>query len=190
MPTYCISDLHLCDKGPRDNFCFNGREARFHKFLDHVETCNGRLIVLGDLFDWWQANLSDSVLAHLPLIDRLATMNAIYVVGNHDCALLDFDSYVPLFVSFVDIPVGFTNLLKCVAFVRRLALAFPSSISFLRKTRFSFCSVATPPITFLLLVSEVQRPRTIDVLSCEQLEDRFLYDLVILHNLKRGFYVK
>jgi UDP-2,3-diacylglucosamine pyrophosphatase LpxH len=90
MPTFCISDLHLCDRGPRDNFAYNGREGRFFDFLDFVAASQGRLIVLGDLFDWWQVNVSDSVLAYLPLIDRLAAMNATYVVGNHDCALTKF----------------------------------------------------------------------------------------------------
>ena len=31
MPTFCISDLHLCDRGPRDNFAYNGREERFYQ---------------------------------------------------------------------------------------------------------------------------------------------------------------
>ena len=56
MPTFCVSDLHLCNRGPRDNFAYNGREARFSDFLDFVAASRGRLIVLGDLFDWWQAN--------------------------------------------------------------------------------------------------------------------------------------
>ena len=30
------------------------------------------------------------MLAYLPLVDRLAAMNAIYVIGNHDCALTKF----------------------------------------------------------------------------------------------------
>ena len=63
MPIFCVSDLHLCDRGYRDNFAVEGREARFYKFLDYVEAEGGQLYVLGDLFDWWQANLSKSVVA-------------------------------------------------------------------------------------------------------------------------------
>ena len=36
MPIFCVSDLHLCDRGFRDNFAVEGREARFYKFLDYV----------------------------------------------------------------------------------------------------------------------------------------------------------
>jgi UDP-2,3-diacylglucosamine pyrophosphatase LpxH len=80
--------LHLCDRGYRDNFAVEGREARFHEFLDFVETCRGRLYVLGDLFDWWQVNLGKAVMAYLPLMDRLDAMGATWVVGNHDNALV------------------------------------------------------------------------------------------------------
>lgn len=90
MPIVCISDLHLCDRGPRDNFAHGDREARFYAFLDFVEVQNGLLYILGDLFDFWQANLSQAVLAYLPLMDRLAAMNATYIVGNHDNALVGF----------------------------------------------------------------------------------------------------
>ncbi len=90
MPRFCISDLHLCDRGPRDNFAYNSREKRFCEFLKFVDNNNGKLLILGDLFDWWQVNLSESVLRYHYLIDRLAAMEARYVVGNHDNALVKF----------------------------------------------------------------------------------------------------
>ena len=37
MPTFVVSDLHLADKGPRDNFAYQGREERFYNFLKFVE---------------------------------------------------------------------------------------------------------------------------------------------------------
>ena len=37
MRRYVVSDLHLCDRGPRDNFSYKGREERFGRFLDKVE---------------------------------------------------------------------------------------------------------------------------------------------------------
>ena len=85
MPIFCVSDLHLCDRGYRDNFAVEGREVRFYKFLDYVEAERAQLYVLGDLFDFWQANLSRAVVAYLDLLTRLDKMQAIYVVGNHDC---------------------------------------------------------------------------------------------------------
>ncbi len=69
MPIFCVSDLHLCDRGFRDNFAVEGREARFYKFLDYVEAERGQLYVLGDLFDFWQANMSRAVVA--PGVDHL-----------------------------------------------------------------------------------------------------------------------
>ena len=86
MPLFCISDLHLCERGPRDNFPCNGREERFNNFLNHVESSGGKLLILGDLFDWWLANMGASILAYLPLLDRLDSLGASWVLGNHDNA--------------------------------------------------------------------------------------------------------
>jgi len=93
MPIFCVSDLHLCDRGYRDNFAVEGREARFHKFLDFVEAEGGQLYILGDLFDWWQANLSKSMRVYRNLLARLAHMGpvgALWIAGNHDNSLTDF----------------------------------------------------------------------------------------------------
>ena len=93
MPIFCVSDLHLCDRGYRDNFAVEGREARFYRFLDYVEAEGGQLYVLGDLFDWWQANLSRSILAYRDLLARLThvgRVGAVWIAGNHDSALTDF----------------------------------------------------------------------------------------------------
>ena len=90
MSTFCISDLHACDRGYRDNFSVEGRESCFHKFLDFVESREGRLYILGDLFDFWQVNLSKAVVTYSDLLDRLDDMEAVYVVGNHDGALSHF----------------------------------------------------------------------------------------------------
>ena len=87
MPIFAISDLHLCDRGPRDNFAFNGRESRFYNFLKMVEESKSRLLILGDLFDFWQVNMGASINAYLPLLDRLDELGALWIVGNHDNAL-------------------------------------------------------------------------------------------------------
>jgi UDP-2,3-diacylglucosamine pyrophosphatase LpxH len=87
MPTFCISDLHLCDRGPRDNFAYNGREERFYNFLKFVEESRGRLLILGDLLDWWQVPVGSAISAYLPLLDRLNGLGAEWIVGNHDNAL-------------------------------------------------------------------------------------------------------
>ena len=88
---FVISDLHMGDGGPRDNFPLGDREKQLNLFLDYVGRQQGELIILGDLFDFWQMNLSKIVMLHMPLLDRLAAMNATYVVGNHDA---DFDHFI------------------------------------------------------------------------------------------------
>ena len=87
MPLFCVSDLHACDKGPRDNFAYEGREVRFNNFLDMVLKERGELLILGDLLDFWQVPVGSAVKAYLPLLDRLAGMNAQWVIGNHDNAM-------------------------------------------------------------------------------------------------------
>ena len=84
---FVVSDLHLGDGGPRDNFSADDKARKFGLFLDYVESCGGELFVLGDLFEFWQANVSRVLVYQMPLIDRLAGMNAVYVVGNHDADL-------------------------------------------------------------------------------------------------------
>jgi UDP-2,3-diacylglucosamine pyrophosphatase LpxH len=84
MPLFCISDLHLGDRGPRDNFCVGGREQRFLQFLDYVKQNNGQLLILGDLFDWWQLNIETSLEAYREMLERMSA--ARWVVGNHDAA--------------------------------------------------------------------------------------------------------
>lgn len=87
MPIICISDLHWGDKGPRDNFIKRGEE-RFERFCDYVGDC--RLYILGDLFDWWQVNLSASVRAYLKFVVGKNLMDCIYLYGNHDSAMSHF----------------------------------------------------------------------------------------------------
>jgi len=86
-PVFVVSDLHLGDGGTRDNFHFGDRRASFEAFLDHVEAQAGRLVILGDLFEFWQGNLGQILVSNRPLLDRLARMGAEYVVGNHDMDL-------------------------------------------------------------------------------------------------------
>ena len=89
---FAISDLHLCDKGSRDNFAVRG-EDRLLRFLDYVDHEQGTLLVLGDLFDVWQCNFSASVMAYQKLLRALACvgpLGARWVVGNHDGLLVKF----------------------------------------------------------------------------------------------------
>lgn len=84
-----ISDLHIGDGGPRDNFAADGKERQFSLFLDYVESQGAELFILGDLFEFWQSNIGRVLMFRMPLLERLARMQAVYVVGNHDADLED-----------------------------------------------------------------------------------------------------
>lgn len=86
-----VSDLHIGDGGPRDNFAADGKIEKFNRFLDYVEAQQAELMILGDLFDFWQANIGRVLTRHLDLIERLARLEAVYVVGNHDA---DFEDLI------------------------------------------------------------------------------------------------
>src|ERR1035437_9397483 len=83
-----ISDIHLGDRGPRDNFNYKDREPRIYKFLDWVEKQQAQLIVQGDLMEFWQINMSACINAYKDLLNRLDSMQAIYITGNHDNSLV------------------------------------------------------------------------------------------------------
>jgi UDP-2,3-diacylglucosamine pyrophosphatase LpxH len=87
---YVVSDLHIGDGGPRDNFAHGPGAPLLDSFLDFVDQQDGRLVICGDLFEFWQANLSKVLVRHEPLLARLARMDTIYVLGNHDADLLYF----------------------------------------------------------------------------------------------------
>lgn len=91
-PVYCISDLHMGDGGPRDNFSHN--EKQLLSFLDMVQDTKGKLIICGDLFELWQSNISKVITKRVWLLDQLAKMKAIYVLGNHDADLLYFNGWL------------------------------------------------------------------------------------------------
>jgi len=59
-------------------------------FLDHVAAEGGELIILGDLLEFWQANMSAVIVKNMDLLDRLAEVKAKYVLGNHDADLKYF----------------------------------------------------------------------------------------------------
>jgi len=99
QPIFVVSDLHLGDRGVRDNFVFmsEGRRMQdFTSFLNYVERQNGRLIIAGDLFELWQSNVSRVLTARPWLLNRLASMGAIYILGNHDADLVNFRGHLKL----------------------------------------------------------------------------------------------
>jgi UDP-2,3-diacylglucosamine pyrophosphatase LpxH len=78
------------DGGPRDNFAYGDREDQLRSFLDLVEDDHGRLVICGDLFELWQSNMSKVLTKRIRLLDRLASMETVYILGNHDADLRYF----------------------------------------------------------------------------------------------------
>ena len=86
---FVISDLHMGDGGPRDNFAASfgkniARLAQLYTFLEMVKQANGQLVILGDLFELWQSNIGAVLKYRLPVLKLFSEINSIYVVGNHD----------------------------------------------------------------------------------------------------------
>ena len=89
---FVIGDLHIGDGGSRDNFGYPGSERpqQLNMFLDYISKHEGELIILGDLFEFWQTNFSRVMIKNMPLIERLGQLKPIYVIGNHDIDLVGF----------------------------------------------------------------------------------------------------
>lgn len=88
-----ISDLHLGDRSGSDDF--KGHEQLKH-LLDYVKLEKAELILLGDIFELWQADLDKILFSYsdimAKLFDLAALTNVYYVVGNHD--YLPFYKYI------------------------------------------------------------------------------------------------
>ncbi len=86
--TIIISDLHL------GSTAFN--KKKFLEFLNYLEHIDFKqLIINGDLFDLWYANLIKIIKQENDVLVRLINLlnkniNIIYIVGNHDIHMLNF----------------------------------------------------------------------------------------------------
>jgi UDP-2,3-diacylglucosamine hydrolase len=81
-PVYVVSDTHL-GAVPRDT------ERAFRGFLDHVAESASRLLINGDLFDFWFEYRSVILREHYRTVARLADVvdagvKVAFVGGNHD----------------------------------------------------------------------------------------------------------
>lgn len=87
-PVYIVSDLHIGDDSKRDNFKYKRKRDKFAAFLDLIGT--SELLVLGDMFEFWQADIDMVLTENQDLLARLARMNVSYIPGNHDCDMARF----------------------------------------------------------------------------------------------------
>lgn len=91
---FFVSDLHMADGSRAD--LFNGKDADFIAFLDHVAANGDKLVILGDAFDFYVARSFDRVLrAHKRVLRRLKELadekEILYVYGNHDEDIVIFE---------------------------------------------------------------------------------------------------
>ncbi len=93
-----ISDLHLGDGSRTDDF---HRDEEFLEFLKFVEKEAEELIIVGDLFELWQADLDRVLFRHSEIARKLLSLKSkiglTYVIGNHD--------YIP-FERFINEGLG------------------------------------------------------------------------------------
>jgi len=78
-PAFVVSDLHL--RGP------SGENTRaFHRFLDQrVAPSGARLIIVGDLFDWWYARPGFVPPQFAGVVAALEALPSVtWIEGNHD----------------------------------------------------------------------------------------------------------
>jgi len=87
-----ISDLHLGDGSKADDF---HRDKEFLAFLDWTDGRASEIVILGDLFELWLADLEDVFWAHSEVVKATADRRSKirYVYGNHD--YLPFARLVP-----------------------------------------------------------------------------------------------
>jgi UDP-2,3-diacylglucosamine pyrophosphatase LpxH len=82
---FFVSDLHMGDGSGSDDF---NRQLEFMLFLDKVNTVGGTLVLIGDIYELWQARLCKIYWAHRLVIQTLHNMEIdgriIFIHGNHD----------------------------------------------------------------------------------------------------------
>jgi len=87
-----ISDIHLGDGSKADDF---HRDKELISFLQWTDNRAGEIVIVGDLYELWQADLEDIFWAHPEVINALAKRNnkITYLYGNHD--YLPFSKLTP-----------------------------------------------------------------------------------------------
>jgi len=116
---YVVSDLHMGDGSQKDNFA--EYRGRFEDFLRTVvdKDPSARLILAGDVFEFWQSEHGDIVKCYLDLLRDLFRREPVFIVGNHDIDLFGFIglkldlSLVRLLVKDLTIERGSSRIRIC-----------------------------------------------------------------------------
>ncbi len=86
MKTFFVADAHLKGEG-------DPHQASLTGFFDSVDA--GRLVILGDLFDFWTGSNSVAERVYKPVLDSLLRLRKrgvgiVYCEGNHDFSMGPF----------------------------------------------------------------------------------------------------
>ena len=84
---FVLSDLHIGDGSAKDNLLKGHNQTMLYNLLDKVERADGKLVILGDLFELWRYTPEAVFGRWEKLLDRLNRMDVVYVPGNHDLQL-------------------------------------------------------------------------------------------------------
>lgn len=90
--TYFISDMHLGARYIKDS---RAHEARVTAFLDSIKHDARRLMMLGDVLDYWYEYNSVVPRGHVRFLGKLAELaddgvEILWMTGNHDVWLRDY----------------------------------------------------------------------------------------------------
>lgn len=81
-----VSDVHL---GTKDS-----NRSKFIHFMDNLGDDVDRIVLLGDIFDFWRRDPVGVLLENIDIIQKLISLepeiNISYVIGNHDFHLIKF----------------------------------------------------------------------------------------------------
>ena len=85
-----VSDVHL---GTEDS-----NRDKFTEFIENLGDDVERLVLLGDIFDFWRRDPVGVLLENIDMVQKLLSLepeiNVFFVVGNHDFHLIQFpESY-------------------------------------------------------------------------------------------------
>lgn len=88
MRTVIVSDVHLGYE--------RSDATAFEKFLDSLLTQRpDKLVLLGDIFDFWRRSDADILIENERIIEKLLQLPIVYVHGNHDYSMLKLSSRFP-----------------------------------------------------------------------------------------------
>jgi len=88
MRAVILSDLHIGYKHS-DTMALEG-------FVESLmEDRPDRLVLLGDIFDFWRCSGTDLLIRHQSIVERLLQLPVSYVHGNHDYSMLKLSRRFP-----------------------------------------------------------------------------------------------